>query len=378
MKMFLHNFKYALKTMLKNKSAILWTLLFPIALGTFMYMSFGDVFEKDAIYKEIPVAVVKKADNINLESTLETLGTEGKEQMIDISYMDESDALSALNNDEVTGIIYIDDIPQLSLKENSYNGTVLKAIMDTYVKRMVIIEDIVSYAPQMLENTMDNLSSEQNYINKQNMSDGNQDAYTNYFYAIFAMSCLFASFGAVEKISNIQANVSALGIRRCVSPNNKMLTILSEFLSMLFVQFVIELIVLIYFNIIGIDFGDKMIFIPFILLFGSCIGIAIGIIIGTITKISLNTKSGLCVLIGMVLSVMADLVAAGVKHSIEQICPLINRINPAALIVDSFYALNIYDTYDRFIKNMLTLAGISFILIFISFMILRRNKYESV
>jgi len=40
---------------------------------------------------------------------------------------------------------------------------------------------------------------------------------TNYFYAIFAMSCLFGSFGAIEKIGKLQGNVSPLGMRRCLS-----------------------------------------------------------------------------------------------------------------------------------------------------------------
>ena len=62
---------------------------------------------------------------------------------------------------------------------------------------------------------------------------------------------------------------------------------------------------------------------------------------------------------------------------IEHNVPIINRINPAALIVDSLYALNIYDTYDRYIQNIVVLAIMSVILLSVSFLILRRNKYAS-
>lgn len=36
------------------------------------------------------------------------------------------------------------------------------------------------------------------------------------------------------------------------------------------------------------------------------------------------------------------------KDWIEHICPLFNRINPAALISDSLYALNMYPSLTRF------------------------------
>ena len=48
----------------------------------------------------------------------------------------------------------------------------------------------------------------------------------------------------------------------------------------------------------------------------------------------------------MILSVLGGLIGPNVKSYIEHTMPIINRINPASLIVDSFYALNIYDTYD--------------------------------
>jgi len=176
----------------------------------------------------------------------------------------------------------------------------------------------------------------------------------------------------------MQANVSALGMRRSLSPNSRFVTIVAEFLSILISQFVMEAIVLLYFTVLGVDFGSKYLQILGILFFGSCIGISIGIIIGSIPKLSENGKQGICIIIGMVLSIMADLVAVGIKYAIECNMPIINRINPAALIVDSFYALNIYDTYDRYIRNMATLGTMTVVLIVISALILRRNKYASV
>ena len=61
--MFWHNFKYAGKMLIKGKDTLFWTILFPIALFTFMYMAFGNIMEKDEMFKDIPVAVVRDGKN---------------------------------------------------------------------------------------------------------------------------------------------------------------------------------------------------------------------------------------------------------------------------------------------------------------------------
>lgn len=375
--MFLHELKYAMKTMLKNKTTLIWTMLFPMILGTFMYMAFGSLWEAE-LFEAIPVAVVKEQENTALELMLEQLSQQGENRLLEVHYLSEEEAKNALEEEEVQGILYVEEEIRLLIANNSYESTILKSILEEYKKQEKIWMDIMTSSPEKLEQIMESLISEQVFFVKKIPSNGNQDVSLTFFYAIFAMSCLFASFGAGEKIGHLQANVSALGMRRSVAPNSKSITIMVEFLSMLFCQFLVEVITLLYFIVLGIDFGNKYVPILGILLCGSCIGIAIGIIIGSCSKLSENTKSGICILISMVLSVLADLVANGIRDTIEHTIPILNRINPAALIVDSFYALNIYDTYDRYIKNMTILVGMTGILLLISFLVLRRKQYASV
>ena len=88
--MFCHELKYAIKTMLKNKTTLIWTLLFPIILGTFMYMAFGSLW-KETLFETIPIAIVKEQENKALETMLEQLSKEG-EQLLQISYLSEQEA----------------------------------------------------------------------------------------------------------------------------------------------------------------------------------------------------------------------------------------------------------------------------------------------
>ena len=372
---FLHHFRYAMKTMIRNTTSLIWTFLFPIMLGTFMYMAFGSLGEQE-LFDTIPIAVVKKVENESLELMLQQLSKE--ENLLDITYVTEEEARLKLKDKTIAGILFVEQQLQLIVTENCYESTILQSIFDEYKKQEVLFKDIMEVHPKEIEQVVKELMAEKTFFVERTTSNGNQSVYTNYFYAIFAMSCLFASFCAIEKIEKLQANNSALGMRRSIAPNSKAMMIMAEFLSMLLVQFLIEVISLFYFAWIGIDFGEKYVAMIGILFLGCCIGIAVGIIIGSISKLSENTKSVICIAISMILSVLGDLVAPNVKNYIEHTMPIVNRINPAALIVDSFYALNIYDTYDRYMKNMVTLGGLTILLLVISFLMLRRKRYASV
>ena len=376
--MFVHNLKYAFKTMLKNKTAIIWTLLFPIVLGTFMHMAFSEIYEAEAIFTEVPVAVVKDKENESFEMMLDELSKEGDEQLLVVKYMDEEKANKALEDEEVIAIIHMGDELELTVASNSYESTVVETVMNEYKKQEIILTDIATNHPENLAGAIENLVDSKSFYTEKKTTDGNQNMITNFIYAVFAMSCLFGSFGAIEKIGKMQGNVSALGMRRCLSPNSKMISIVAEFVSMIVFQTVVQIIALIYFVILGVDFGSKYVQIIGVLFFGSCIGVAFGIIIGSISKISENTKSGICISISMVLSGMADLYSTGVKDAIEHKAPIINRLNPAALISDSFYALNVYDTNERYLGNLAILCTMTIVLLIVSYLMLRRNKYASV
>ena len=377
--MFWHNYCYSIKSIFRNKSAVIWTLIFPIALATFMYMAFGNLFDTDELMTVIPVAVVEKEENKGLEALLEALSEEGEDQIFSVQKLSEEEALKALYNGDVNGIIYKGEEISLTVGENGYMSTIIKTIIEQYTQSEAIVKDIISSTASEEEKSaaIKALLDNKTYFTEGKTSNGYQNIYYNYFYAIFAMSSMFASFIAVERISKMQANTSSLGIRRAIIPKGKAMMLCSEFLAMVTTQFAVMIIAFIYMNIIGIRFNDKYLAILLILLLGPCVGLAIGAIIGSFAKIGDGAKMGICVSIGMGLSVMADLVASGVKDTIEHTIPILNRLNPAALISDAFYSLNVYDSYKRYFTDIALLVVIMVVLLTISVQILRRNTYAS-
>ena len=61
--MFVHNLKYTIKSLFKNKVLIFWTFAFPIILGIFFNMAFSNI-EKDEKLQIFDIAVVNNKDLI--------------------------------------------------------------------------------------------------------------------------------------------------------------------------------------------------------------------------------------------------------------------------------------------------------------------------
>ena len=55
--MFLHNFKYSLKILLKSRVLLFWTFAFPIILGILFNMAFKDI-ENNEKLEIINIAIV--------------------------------------------------------------------------------------------------------------------------------------------------------------------------------------------------------------------------------------------------------------------------------------------------------------------------------
>lgn len=374
--MFIHNFTYCLKTIFRGKVTLFWTLIFPIILGSCMYLAFGKISETEEMFKDVKVAVVESEANEYFDTFLEAVS--GKENhLFDVEKMDENTAKEQLDSELVVAIVYSKDCSMLA-KNNNYKTAVVESVLKQYKQNEAIYKDIIAENPQNAYELLGEMTVRENFIKETKTSNGNQNVYNAYFFAIFAMSCLFASFSSVYTTSNMQGNVSTLGMRRNIVPTSKMVTVISEFAALLLIHFVVELIALAYFTMIGIDFGNKYPAIVITLLVGCMIGIAIGMIIGCITKVSVDGKIGIAVSIGMVMSVMADLCVPGIKYTLQRNAPIVNKINPAALISDCFYALNAYDDYARFTENIIILVCESVLLIIICCLMLRRNKYASV
>jgi ABC-2 type transport system permease protein len=80
----------------------------------------------------------------------------------------------------------------------------------------------------------------------------------------------------------------------------------------------------------------------------------------------------------MFFSFLSGMMGITMKYVIDKNIPIINKINPAAMITDGFYSLYYYDTLNRYFFNVISLVVFSSVLLGISSIVLRRQKYDAI
>ena len=130
--MFIHNFKYIFKTLLKNKMLIFWTFAFPVLMAIFFNMAFSDI-ENNEKLDIIDIAIINNEQfktNPFISETFKTLSDKKTEnQLFNTKYVNEDKAKELLDDKKITGyIVFEDDLPKVVIASNGINETILKYV----------------------------------------------------------------------------------------------------------------------------------------------------------------------------------------------------------------------------------------------------------
>lgn len=375
--MFFHNFKYSLKNAFRQKKFLFWILAFPIILGTFFYVAFNSMYEKESMFNKIPVAIVENTENTAFKEVIKELSS-GEDAMFDSKFTDSQTALDMLKTNDISGIINVDSELSLTVSNDGIKQTIIKSFLDQYQIRESIITDTVNNNPQNLQSVIDAMSQEINCNESLSLSNGNMDTYIQYFYNLIAMAAFFGSISGLYIAINNQGNLSAIAARKCISPTNKLTSITASLLASFVAQVVCVSIGITYILfILKVDMGDK---IPMVYLsgaVGSLTGVTMGFFIGSFGRLNQNVKMAISMSVTMLSCFLSGLMIGNMKSVIEMYVPIVNRINPAALISDLFYCLNIYNDYRRYTEKFVTLLILSVVFTIGGFLLTRRKKYAS-
>ena len=321
--MFFREFKYMLLSSLRSRELIFWTLLFPFALTTFMYMALGDIFDRTEKFEPVPVAIVKEQDNMTLTAMLNAVSAEGDKKLLITTYTGEKEAKKLLEEDQVKGIIYMGNKLSLTVKESGMDETMLQSVLKQFTKYETLIQDTAQNHPDKIEQAVKPMQQEMSYFTKEENTRGNQDNVVNYFYAIFAMTCLFASFSGCAAILQMQANLTPLGQRRNVCGMKKSTMFVADFAATELVQFVLACALLIYMRfVLNLQIGERYAAMVLLLFVGTSFGIVFGMLIGSIAHLSEGGK------IGVLVEVAIDVVNDEIKEMAKNVAMQVAAISP--------------------------------------------------
>lgn len=355
---------YNLVITFKNKELIFWTFAFPIILGTLFFAAFSNIKTAEE-YEPIKVAVVKNEDHQIYPFYIQILGSlsEGEGKILDTAYYDLKDEATAkAHNGEFSGVIVFDnddDFPKLVTDKSGIDQTIVQNIMTE------IEQAIIAGRPFETPEIKNTYSTKYEYTMIE-------------YYSLLAMACLYGGMIATKALDKRLANMTASGKRIAVASISKAKIILESLFTSYLVQLIGLTILFSYMTLVlRIDFGENL---PFIILFtmiGALAGLALGTFVSAVFKTNENNKDGILTGFTMVGCFFAGMMGPQMKYVIDANLPILNKLNPAAIITDGYYALSTYGPSERYILDIVSLLIFSGALSLISILILRRQKYDN-
>ncbi len=328
---------------------IFWLLAFPFALGTLFFIAFGSIY-KDQKIKPIKVAVVEKEKDLPIVTVLKEIKNDDK-KMLKITFADDKKANKLLDDKKVTGIIYANSYKdvKLTIKENGIYQSILKNIVVSYHVKVNNAEKNISI-------------SDKEFVKIVKLSGDNKDPYLAYFYNLIAMICLLGSTSALEMLGSMNKDEEPTGFRILAAPVSNLKFSFIAFLAIETVQLIVTSLALLYFMfVLKINFGGD---IPYVFLtagLGTLLGSSLGFFVTNIKGVSLKSKNAILIWITLGGGFLAGLMMAQMKVIIEEKAPIINKINPASVLTDAFYTLNIFGISERYMQSVIYILVLSFL-----------------
>lgn len=385
--MFFHLFLYNIKVFLGSKVYLFWCLCFPIVLGTLFYIAFGNLSEGED-FAPIQTAVVMENDTSpeaslsEIQKVLDELSAPGDGQLLEITYASMEEAKELLREKKVSGILTVgDEITLLLSGEMSYdklNQSILQTFVESFQSRYDAVQKVAGEHPEKLNDVITVLNSGTEYSEQITYTGSNMDESLTYFFNLIAMTCLMGcTAGSTVAVAN-QANLSALAMRKNISPTRKPLQILAELSAAVLIQFFVTSVSVLYlWLVLKVDLGDRAGYIFLTVLAGSVTAVSGGFLVGSIGKLDEDTKVGILMGVTMLCSFLSGLMVGGMRLLVERYAPFVNRINPAALISDSLYSLAVYGSPARYFQNIGTLFAMAGIFFLAGTGFIRRTRYAS-
>ncbi len=350
---------YNLKITFKNTELVFWTFAFPIILVTLFYAAFSNITAADDFVA--PKVAVIENENSKLIPAYKQIFE--KVDALDVSYEKDLDETKAkLEKDEIIGIVTFDDgaeFPELTIEKNGMNQTIVQNIMTE-------IELSVRSGKQFDE------------VKIKNTYERKQEATMIEYFTLLAMACLYGAMIGTKSLDKNLANMTASGKRIAVAAVSKTKIVLGSLLTSYLTQLVgLAVLFAWMLFVLKIDFGEHLIGIIGLTLVGALAGLALGTFVSAVFKVKDDIKDGITTGFTMFCCFLSGMMGPNVKFAVDSTAPFVNKINPAALLTDGYYALTNFGAETRFWTDVVLLLIFTGILSVVSIKILRRQKYDN-
>lgn len=416
-----HLIGYNLKLLLSNRALVFWTLAFPILLGLLFKGALGDIVNKGA-FDTVPVAVVNSQayqdsifriafDDLSKEDS-SPVSSENQPilKLRLVKTLEEGKRLLA--DEKVSGVVEItgtatagmtkDAKAHLTLASNGMEQTILKAILDEITQRTDMISQLTqreitakvrAHSPpdfqniqpgqppaidpiQVAASVQDRLAN--SGFTLRDRSPKSMDTLMAEFFSLLAMAALYGGMFSMTVMNNAQPPLGVIGRRVAVAPTSKAKLIISGIISSYLLQLVgLILLVAVCYFLFDINFGPNWALTILLTSLGALVGLSFGVAISALVPGGENMKVGVLISVTMLGAVLAGMMGPTMRYVVDQKIPLVNKLNPTALITDGFYNLYYHPGFEGFWQDVTLLLIISAVLLGASLLVLRKQRYDS-
>ncbi len=405
-----------LKLHLREKTQLFWLFAFPIILATMFNGMFGNIAESFELHT-LDVAVVEDTawktsygvqalvDGISSDSSTSDangytkVDSDGGSKLVNATKVGSAaQAERLLADGTAQGMLQVvDGRLRFSVSQSTQSSasdvmasssgldislTVLGNIVDLYNRNADVVTDIARNNPAALMDgaVTGSIGSANGYTKEIQLTNFKPSGTARYYYALLGLAALMAMSFAINAVTMTQANLSALGIRRSVSPLPKLRQLLAGFLSSWLCSFLSLTVAMLYIRFgCRISLGGREWAAVGACLVASFAASAFGTLLGALPKIPTGAKHGLCTALACILSLFSGLYgqfAMQLSDRIAQQAPVLSLINPAQQITNLFYDILYYDNFKPFFTTAGILATMSLVCLAVATVLLRRQRYE--
>ena len=348
---FLRELKYTAISMVSTVEGMFWTVAYPIILSSLFFV----------IFSAINTRGVSTAINTGVAETNPHRVILNVIPILHVIPMEQESADAALREGSIKA--FIGDDLSIKIYKNGIAQTIVKNIAEQIKQTDALGIPITpsAYGKQYIDSK-----------NEQNNS------ITILFYSLLAMVSIYSMFGSISIPERIQANISKLAVRMTAAPIKRFRIYLSGVFffvcfnlasNLLYIGYVILVLKI---NLIT----DFAVTVP-LLIYANLFGTAFGLCIGSIPKLTENTKVMIGVFSSLFLSFLSGMMSVSVKTALDASFPLLSKINPIALFTDTLYNINILREYDLAPLFFTVYSGFIALFLIVAFFNAREVQYDS-
>lgn len=348
---FLRELKYTAISMISTVQGMFWTVAYPILLSSLFFV----------IFSAISTRGLSTAINTGITKTNPHRVIFNFIPMVHVISMEQGAADAALREGSIQ--VFIADDLSIRIYKNGTAQTIIKNIVEQ-IKQTDALG--IPITPSVYRKRFIDSKDEQN------------NSMMILFYSLLAMVSIYSMFGAISIPERMQANISKLAVRMSAAPIKRFRIYLAGVLffvcfnlasNLLYIGYVMLVLKI---NLIT----DFAVTVP-LLIYANLFGTAFGLCIGSIPKLTENTKVMIGVFSSLFLSFLSGMMSVSVKTALDASVPILSKINPIALFTDTLYNINILHEYDLAPLFFIVYSGFIALFLSIAFFNAREVQYDS-